>query len=467
MKGSLLLRSRSVLRSVWAVAVPACLSVIMLATLSGCPEAADPVTDMTRSDEEVLEATETADIDPGDKPGVAGAVGDAVPDGMDRPEPGRAVSTDRDERVAIELEGMNVQVTRDDEGFITAISTESAGGFGDGEVELLTGLPRLSNVSLFNSLVSGEGLKTVAGIDTIRRLNLRRTSNIGPDDLAVLTELPNLEVLELLYNSNSVTDEALDHVAKLTKLRSLDLRGCSQVSDAGLLKLGTLKNLEDLKLRCVALTDKGMTVLGEMPKLKYLEVQDSNAMKCETFDVLADNDGFVALTFFNLDLDDEDLAPFAGSNRLKKANFRGTALFGDGLDYFGESTQTLRILNLSESIFGDDNVGNVAQFVNLEDLDLWQTDISDEGLKGLTVLENLKRLVLKQDRDVTNAGLETLATMKSLETLDLEETSIDDDGIMVLKDLPNLKRLIVAQTSVTEEGAAALKKELPDLTIEF
>ena len=373
---------------------------------------------------------------------------------------------DREQRVQVELESMRVQVTEED-GHIVGISTETAPGFGDGEIELLLGLPKLETVNLHNSDVSDEGLKKLTQNKSIKRLNLRRTAKITADGLASLVDLPNLQVLELLYNSQSVDNAALDHVAKLTGLRLLDLRGCFQVGDEGLLKLKTLTRMEDLKLRCTELTDEGLAVIGSMPNLKYLTVEDANGMRCETLTAAKDNDNFKSLTLFRLDLDDEDLAPFEGCANVVKLNFRDTAVFGEGLDYFAQSADKVQSINLAESLFDDDYASHLTQFTNLRELDLWQTDITDAGLEELAKLKNLKTLILLQDRDITNEGIKTLSSMKSLEVLDLSETSIDDDAIEYLKELPNLKTLKVAQTRMTREAAEALLETHPDLDIQF
>ena len=372
----------------------------------------------------------------------------------------------REDRVRIELEDMKVQVAMKD-GHITFISTETAPEFGDDQIELLIGLPKLTHVNLHNSQVTDEGLKALAENTAITRLNLRRTENITGDGLAALTDYPNLEILELLYNSQSVDDDALGHVAKLTKLRLLDLRGCFQVSDEGLLKLETLTNMQDLKLRCTEITDEGIAVIGNMPKLRYLTIEDANYADCESLDVVADNDSFRSLTLFRLDLDDIELKPFEGCAGIVQANFRDTVVEGSGLDYLSDSATALKSLNLAESLFSDEYAANVAQFENLETLDLWYTDISDEGLSEIAKLKKLKTLILKQDRDITNEGLATLGTMKSLEFLDLTETSIDDEGLDALKSLSNLKTLVVAQTGVTREGAETLTESNPKLNIEF
>ena len=378
---------------------------------------------------------------------------------------GKPVDIDRDSRVAIELEQMNVAVTKKGDQ-IVGISTESAPDFGDDQIELLVGLDRLETVNLHNSSVTDDGLLMLEKVPSIKRLNLRRTSGISGPGMAVFERLPNLEILELLYNSSSVDNDALGYVAKLDKLRLLDLRGCLQVGDEGLKKLSTLKNLKDLKLRCTALTDDGVAVVGEMPKLEYLTIEDAR-VEGEGLASLSKNDNLKAVTLFRTYVDDSVLDHLSGNPGLKLLNLRDTAVEGMGLEKLEASHDSLKVLNLSETIVSDDTLDYVLPFKALEELHLWQNDVSDAGLAKLTALPKLKKLILKECRDVTNDGLAELAKIGTLQSLDLSDTSIDDDGLETLKALSNLKTLNVAATGVTRDGADALVEAIPGLNVEF
>jgi hypothetical protein len=61
--------------------------------------------------------------------------------------------------------------------------------------------------------------------------------------------------------------------------------------------------------------------------------------------------------------------------------------------------------------------------------------------------------------------LEVIANLKDLEYLNVYGTKVTDTGILKLKSLAGLKQLFGWQSQVTEEGAKALKKELPGLYV--
>ena len=88
-------------------------------------------------------------------------------------------------------------------------------------------------------------------------------------------------------------------------------------------------------------------------------------------------------------------------------------------------------LTISESQFGDDELGNLATLHSLESLDI----------NGCAV------------RNVGPA----IAQIKTLLGLNLEGTQVDDAQIPHLSSLPRLKSLYLSGTNVTAKGIASLK----------
>jgi hypothetical protein len=76
-------------------------------------------------------------------------------------------------------------------------------------------------------------------------------------------------VNDLKLEGGQVTDEALDHVARLIDLKSLSLFG-SAISDQGLEKLQPLEKLEALGLGGTRITDRGLVVLHKVPTLRWV-----------------------------------------------------------------------------------------------------------------------------------------------------------------------------------------------------
>ena len=68
----------------------------------------------------------------------------------------------------------------------------------------------------------------------------------------------------------------------------------------------------------------------------------------------------------------------------------------------------IKHLNLDTTSLGDDALVHVAGLPSLESLELKDAQITDEGLKHVEVLSNLKQLYLVPGPGVSPAGLERL-----------------------------------------------------------
>jgi len=97
-------------------------------------------------------------------------------------------------------------------------------------------------------------------------------------------------------------------------------------------------------------------------------------------------------------------------------------------------------------------------------LNLARTKITDDGLKALEPLKNLRRLHLENTK-IGDTGLTHLKGLVTLEYLNLYGTQVTDSGIEQLSGLKNLKALYLWQTKVTPAGVATLKKSLPKCEI--
>lgn len=92
-------------------------------------------------------------------------------------------------------------------------------------------------------------------------------------DYAVIATQPDVVVLQMA--NADVTDDTLEHLKALAKLRELDLNS-SQVTDAGLEILAALPELQVLRLRKTKVTDEGFQKhLRGKPSLLELDARDT------------------------------------------------------------------------------------------------------------------------------------------------------------------------------------------------
>ncbi|HEX3727483.1 MAG TPA: hypothetical protein VHV08_14615, partial [Pirellulales bacterium] len=206
-----------------------------------------------------------------------------------------------------EIEKIGGRVARDSSGAVTGVDLSEARPK-DFDFTLLSKLPALVRLELYgaevtdraleavgalklrelvleNTEITDKGVPQLARLTTLKSLNLRRSSYLTDASLASLDKLTGLEQLHLLYNNFG--NAGMESVAKLPKLRVLDLRGCVMITDDGIAKLAALKNLERLKLRNPNVSDAGLHAIRDMTKLKGLGLEDTQV----TDDGLADVEG--------------------------------------------------------------------------------------------------------------------------------------------------------------------------------
>jgi hypothetical protein len=110
-------------------------------------------------------------------------------------------------------------------------------------------------------------------------------------------------------------------------------------------------------------------------------------------------------------------------------------------------------------------VKNLAGMKELKFLSLWQTKVTDVGLKELAGLKNLQQLSL-QTTGATDVGLKQLAGLDKLLALDLYSVpGVTDAGLEALARLKALKEVDLRATNVTDAGVDKLASALPSLRI--
>ena len=144
-------------------------------------------------------------------------------------------------------------------------------------LEHFRGLESLTSLDLsWCQRVSDAGLKPLRELplETLELYGCNRLTNAG---LGHLSALSKLRVLSVGPSVRGITDDGLRYLAALTALERLNLSWCEEITDDGLAHLTGLHALEHLDLMgCSALTDAGLDHLGRLERLERL-----NLWRCE------------------------------------------------------------------------------------------------------------------------------------------------------------------------------------------
>ena len=96
----------------------------------------------------------------------------------------------------------------------------------------------------------------------------------GRDGLEALSGLVRLETL-LLNGCQNIPSQSLSHITGLTEMRVLDLSRCSLLS-GGLAFLAQMKQLTDLDLSFVGMSDDSMSTISLFNQLTRLSLWSAN-----------------------------------------------------------------------------------------------------------------------------------------------------------------------------------------------
>jgi len=148
----------------------------------------------------------------------------------------------------------------------------------DDALRAVRGLKEIEKIYLWDAQVTDAGVECLRGMPKLRYLHLSN-SKITDRSLETLGNIPSLEGLSMQFNH--FTDRGLSHLAGLKKLTSLWV--CSpnkdespeRISDAGLVHLKGLTNLEDLGIQNTLVTDAGLEHLKGLSRLKTIFLQGS------------------------------------------------------------------------------------------------------------------------------------------------------------------------------------------------
>lgn len=239
---------------------------------------------------------------------------------------------------------------------------------GDEEWRLLTeSFPGLTVVHLRGPLCDAGRMAALAKGTSVQEISLSH-SPIDRPLCAALASMPMLDQVDLSSPLNTPSADDLCPLAESKSIRSLTfgnvplrakslaqlpptlnrlLLSRTGTSDAELGELASAVTLEELALRGLPVTDGGLSILKQLPALRTLLVGD-----CQ--------------------------------------------IKGSGL----ASAQGLETLTIIGCPLDDRGVDEICRLPKLEWLDVWNSDLSDQGIERLTQLANLESLRIKGEQAI-------------------------------------------------------------------
>lgn len=293
----------------------------------------------------------------------------------------------------------------------------------DKAIEALAPLPIVRSLVLGSMKITDASIRTLAGCPNLEELDLSTTAATGH-----AAHLLSNTKLKKLYVGRAWTTDGLKNIQNLN-LRTLRISNCKLDAEAvqGLERLATLEEL--LLDSCTFSTP--LTPLLSLMELSHLALSNSGL----TDEDLPDVSRLRALRWLDLSanfgMTDAVLSVVARCSQLEYLALNKTSIAWDHEPKVGTLSH-LRALHLAGTPIQHAGIVNIAALATIEKLVLPTTlEITDSDIKALCNLQNLRELVLGDCERVTNEGLSCLRGLARLEVLVL-------GGDAVVVTLPNV-----------------------------
>lgn len=325
----------------------------------------------------------------------------------------------------------------------------------DTGLENLGTLEKLKTLDLSGTRHIKHGLEPVCGCTALEELRIADCPWVDGDELACLTQFPNLTTLDL--SGTPVSDAEVEQLLQLDQLLYLNLSRCPNITDAGARRLLELPSLLQLNLQGASITIPCWKELSAIHRKRLVHCPVENLPAFQPLSEAGGNlsepqSGMISFKITGV-FDPGILVPLGELDTLTELTICDAAIDDDDLQWV-DGLSALQVLDLSGTNASDRTVKSVSR-CPLTHVNLSGTRITDRGLAELARVETLASLELSQT-DIQGHGFAGFTESKALFHVELSGASFNDDGAAHLARLPSLSSLSLTDTSVTDAGLASL-----------
>ncbi|AAQ15567.1 leucine-rich repeat protein (LRRP), putative [Trypanosoma brucei brucei TREU927] len=329
----------------------------------------------------------------------------------------------------------------------------------DAGIGCLGNLPQLKMLDLSGTNTDNESLRSLCLSQTVVSLNLShcwKMTNVSHiSSLEALNELnlsncfginagweaiEKLQQLHVAILSNThITDRNISHFSKCKNLVTLDLSFCNKLLDVT--ALSNITTLEELNLDSCSNIRKGLSVLGELPRLCVLNIK-------------------------GVQLEDSVIVSLGNGGSLVKVSLDDCAGFGDVTPL--SNLVTLEELNLHYCDKVTSGMGTLGRLPQLRVLDLGRTQVDNNSLENIcTSSIPLVSLNLSHCKKITS--ISSIASLTALEELNIDNSCNVTSGWNVFGTLHQLRVATLSNTRINDENIRYVSecKSLNTLNLAF
>jgi hypothetical protein len=314
---------------------------------------------------------------------------------------------------------------------------DASGQMTDALLERVSRVDHLTALDLASSkALTDDGVRWLARLPRLRRLNLSGTG-VTDRGLEVLRRLPALESVALAWTR--VTDAGAAHLAACDAIQSVDLSG-TDCGDGAIRALAGKRALYDVRSGN-AVTDGGIPLLHEIPVFKTWHGGEARMG-------LLRPDARPNLLVLRGPFTDTGLGQLVGLDGLFALN-----VDSDQLAITGAGLAPLAALPHMEWLAfdaKDESMPYIAALPHLRFLLCQDTTAGDEGFVALSRSPTIEHIWGRRCYNLQRRGFSALADMPALRCLSVSCKNVDDEGVSALPRFPVLRELM--PMDIPDEG---------------
>lgn len=237
---------------------------------------------------------------------------------------------------------------------------------------------------------------------------------------------------------SNITNAGLAEVARFPNLVRVDLTGCANITEAGLVALEDLQHLEVLLLERCAVSNDGVNHLRKLTNLKVLNLNQTA-------------------------ISDVGLARLAPLSRLEELSINSTKVNGSGFRKVPWAA-TLRVLKAAATSVGLE-LNALKGYRNLEELNLYRAQVSDQTVAALKGFSKLRVLHLGEN-GLSDVGVRKLTGLTGMEDLSINGNLVSNNCLATFKVCKNLTHFGDLNTMITPVGRQFIRNFAPQCTFD-
>ena len=256
--------------------------------------------------------------------------------------------------------------------------------------------------------------------------------------------------------------------------------------------VGHLSTLESLNIISTKFNDAWMAPIGKLTNLKVLRFTNNGKITDAGMVQLAGLKNLETLSIVGTHITGKAYAQFEGFTKVTRVSHRGSSIDDEGLRQLCDHLPNLESLSLAHARFTDAGAPHLAKLTQLKGLEVGASKATPQALKAIAKLPleylqlgegfesgaaiafikdiaTLRRLTLTNAQAINNADLLVIAGLTQLEHLEIGKMPLPDERIPALKPFAFLKsmRLVPVKTPFTAEQQAKIQAVLPKTTLSF